>query len=135
MIYDYQKKIIDSNYTWNLRRQKSILAPAKAKSLSPNGRWLILEYSIHQDPEDRYESEIDDAEFILFDLESANPEKEIGRFRFYYNYNSSADWKEISGSKFKWGEGDANLILGESILNLEELTNHEILENTKKFNI
>lgn len=104
MVYDNQKKIIDANHTWNLRRQKSILAPAKAKSLSPNGRWLILEYSIHQDPEGRYESEIDDA-----------------------------DWKEIAGSRFKWGEGDANIILGESILNLERLALPEIIKILEQF--
>lgn len=134
MVYDNQKKIIDANHIWNLRRQKSILAPAKAQSLSPNGQWLILEYSSHQDPEGRYESEIDDAEFILFDLNSSSPEREIARFRFYYNYNSYADWKEISGSRFKWGEGDAKLILGETILNLEQLSIPEILSNLEKFN-
>ncbi len=134
MHIEIKNKILDKNHHWNFRWLKSIFAPARSHSLSPNGRWLILEYAFHQDPEDRYESEIDDEEYILFDLENDDPESEIGRFFYYYNYNSSADWKEIAGTRFEWGEGNSNLILGETIMELDNLTTQEIREKLGKLN-
>uniref|UniRef100_A0A7S0QN00 Uncharacterized protein n=1 Tax=Cryptomonas curvata TaxID=233186 RepID=A0A7S0QN00_9CRYP len=76
-------------------------------SISPNARWMVVCKSVTQVKSDRYESDIEDMEYILFDLEAAEADfqQEIGRFYYYCNYNSYADCENKEGTWFEWSGG------------------------------
>lgn len=125
-------ELIKKGHQWNLKWAKSELATCSGYSLSPNNRWLIVYYKFHQDPEDRYESVIRDEEYLLFDLHQENLEKEVGRFRYYYNYNSCAGLEESIGSQFQWDDVGV-LKLGEIILDLDTMTLEEMKNSLGKY--
>ena len=59
-------------------------------------------------------------------------EKEVGRFRYYYNYNSCADLEESIGAQFEWD--DVGLLkIGEIILDLDTMSLEKINNSLGKY--
>ncbi|MCB1178826.1 MAG: hypothetical protein KDK36_14670 [Leptospiraceae bacterium] len=130
---DLVKILTEKKYIWNLFRFKNQNYKCNHYSLSSNKKWIVLELTFKQEPEDRYESLIEDSEIILFHLESNTPEEEIGRFHYYYNYNSCADYEDESGTGYRWGEGEAILILKDDRVDLENTDLGTIKQLLKKY--
>jgi hypothetical protein len=90
-------------------------ATTYSSSMSPNKRWLIIGKCWAQQRSDLYESDIDDRQYKLFDLESDEHtfEVEVGSFIYSYNCNNFAGCTETKGSEFEW-TGDAVLLFTNS---------------------
>ncbi|WCL48599.1 hypothetical protein [Leptospira sp. GIMC2001] len=130
-------RILNSSFKWNLVWYGSTDAKPNGHCLSPDSRWLIIYFQFIQFPEDRYESEILDQECILFDLNNHRNSEEVGRFRYYYNFNSCADYSSSQGAKFEfltYPDGTSSLQIGEETLHLNDLDHSTIQEILSKFN-
>lgn len=133
MTTEHIQTITETKYSWNLNYFSLGEQKCDHFTLSPNKRWLMLELKYSQDPEDRYESVIRDEEFILFDLFADKDTQEIGRFRYYYNYNSCADYEQESGSRYQWADAPAILLLHQKKVNLDQTEATQIIKILQEF--
>jgi hypothetical protein len=120
-------KIAANDHKWKMSWASSSWGH-QCYSLSPNKRWMIMINSFSQQRSDRYESDIDDQAYILFDLEADEEtfEVEVGRFYYYNNYNNYADCETTEGCKYEW-EGGAILAFSDGRkLELEATTMTDI---------
>ncbi|MCB1173625.1 MAG: hypothetical protein KDK39_08675 [Leptospiraceae bacterium] len=117
---DLVQQLVEQAHEWQLSFFSVARRKCDAYTLSPDKNWLILELHFSQEPEDRYESEIIDREFILVQLAGEQSGQEAARFRYYYNYNSYADYTQEFGSGYRWTD-QATLVVQEQRFELNQM--------------